>query len=673
MPTIHVEIHFRQQGCLMFSHVGLFFLIVTSLVASPLTSGGAPAPPRAEAAVTVAPAATDGETVVEEVDVVLRSASETVAADEPDLLEERPEAAEVVTTEEVAVADVAVEDRVLTPVVESDGFQTLGVTWGGDAVTVPDDIQVRTLGTDGWSQWVPLEIADDAPDAGTADARNAVRGGTDPLWVGEAEAVQLSFAAQDRSGPTDLRLSLIGSSEVEPPAGAAFVPSAAASGPTAPSAFLPAFVRSPGAGAEVVPSVDATPASAPVIITRAQWGAAPQSCTPSTAPKLVGAVVHHTAGSNTYATVAQAMQQIRNDQRYHMVSRGWCDLGYNFVVDKWGNIYEGRGGSLTKAVVGVHAGGFNTGTLGVSMLGTYTASPSTATQRAVAQIIGWRLGAYGVDPSGTMSYYTGGGENSKIPSGTTVTLPRVLGHRDVSYTACPGDGGYRSLAAVRTLAADYGYSVRFTQANAVVQALYEDILLRKVDPSGLQTWSSALAGGTGQPALVSSLTRSEEYIRLRITQAYREVLGREPDPTGMAHWYRAITSGTATVDDVKRRFYDSAEYFQRSGGTPEGYVDLLYRTMFERPSSAAEREHWVARMSVVGRAAVVDGIWYSFEAASYRAGGYYRAYLDREPDAAGQRGWATVLLRDGEHAVRVGIAGSEEYRLLALRTYGPSI
>jgi len=171
-----------------------------------------------------------------------------------------------------------------------------------------------------------------------------------------------------------------------------------------------------------------------------------------TAARLVGAVLHHTAGSNSYATPAAAMQQIRNDQRYHMQSRGWCDLGYNFVVDKWGTVYEGRAGSVTSPVVGVHAGGFNTGTVGVSLLGDYsTLTPPPAVVTAVAQVVGWKLGGAGVDPTGSMSYATKAGENSRFVN-QTVTLPRVFAHRDVAYTACPGAAAYAVLPAVRTKA-----------------------------------------------------------------------------------------------------------------------------------------------------------------------------------------------------------------------------
>jgi len=317
----------------------------------------------------------------------------------------------------------------------------------------------------------------------------------------------------------------------------------------------------------------------------------------------------------------------------------------------------------------VHSGGFNTGTVGVSMLGTYGAAPSAATQQSVAQIIGWRLGAYGVDPQGSMTYYTGVGENSRYQN-QNVNLPRVFGHRDVAYTACPGDGGQAALPAIRVIAESLSSAERFRQANAVVKALYEDLLGRAVDPGGLQTWSGLLASGIGGPALVAALTNSDEYIRLRITQAYQVVIGRAPEPGGMAYWFGRVRSGAITVDDIVRRFYDTDEYVQRSGGTAAGYVSLLYQTMFDRPADPWEAEYWTGRIQATSRGAVVDAIWFSYEAASHRAGGYYRIFLKREPDAAGQASWARTLLAQGEGAVRVGIAGSEEYRQLALLRFG---
>ncbi|HMO12375.1 MAG TPA: SpoIID/LytB domain-containing protein, partial [Actinotalea sp.] len=149
-------------------------------------------------------------------------------------------------------------------------------------------------------------------------------------------------------------------------------------------------------------------------------------------------------------------------------------------------------------------------------------------------------------------------------------------------------GQFRTAMGTATFKSDWFAvaSVSRAEAEAVVKALYQDLLGRAVDPDGLRTWSSRLMTGTSQSELVGTLTRSEEYVRLRITQAYQDVLGRAPEPAGMAHWYDRIMQGRASVDDVKRRFYDSQEYYLRSGGTDTGYITLLYRTMFEREGSA---------------------------------------------------------------------------------------
>jgi hypothetical protein len=585
------------------------------------------------------------ETTLVELDVV-------VPPVEGDQVQQTPELVEARADDQALAAEQVVADRVTTESIPADTFQTIGVTWPEGATAATLDAQVRVLDGGEWSAWTPMEVGDEAPDAGTADAANGQRGGTDPLWVGEAEAVQLSFAATSEGGPEDLALVMVGSEAV----------------PLPPDDRIVGEIEVDAAPAAFVTGELAAASPAVQVISREAWGARAQVCTPDVAAQLVGAVVHHTAGSNDYRTVDEAMQQIRNDQRYHIDGRGWCDLGYNFVVDKWGNIYEGRAKSLTQPVIGVHAGGFNTGTVGVSMLGTYAAVPSAATQQSVAQIIGWRLGAYGVSPTGSMSYATGSGENSKYTN-TTVTLPRVFGHRDVAYTNCPGDGGYAALGNIRVIADSFSYAERFRQAKSVVRALYEDILGRGVDPSGLQTWSGMLAAGSGGPALVQALTSSDEYIRLRITQAYREVLGREPEPAGMTNWHRAIRGGGATVDDVQRQFLSSAEFMARAGGTNAGYVRRMYTSVLGRAAGDAEVQHWLQAIAAVGRERVTDAIWFSTEAANRRAGVYYQTFLKRAPDPAGQAGWASILLRYGEGAVRVGIAGSEEYRLRALARY----
>ena len=416
----------------------LKFALVALLALSSLvnTSNGSPdARPSPESpgahTSSLAPAPADGVTL-EEIDVVVPPVADAPGQTPTEsLLEPQADRTEVVADHLVT------PERVESEVVESTGFQTLGVTWPEGAEVSDLGGQVRTRSEGAWSEWIDLTPGDDAPDAGTADSVNAVRGGTDPVSIGDADAVQLSFAATTDGGPQGLRLALFGST-----------PSTAPDGVVGSASGGEATVRSAGYVAAAVQV-----ASAPRVISRAEWGAPAQVCTPGVASTLVGAVVHHTAGSNSYGSVAEAMQQIRNDAAYHISGRGWCDIGYNFIVDKWGNIYEGRANSLTQAVIGVHDGGFNTGTVGVSMLGTYDGVPSAAAQQGVAQIIGWRLGAYGIDPRGTMTYYTGAGENSKFQN-QNVNIARVFGHRDTAFTACPGNGGYAALPNIRNLAWD---------------------------------------------------------------------------------------------------------------------------------------------------------------------------------------------------------------------------
>jgi hypothetical protein len=587
----------------------------------------------------------------------------------------------------VVVADQLVASkRVESKVVEAAGFQTLGVTWPETTSVGALDAQVRTRIGGRWSGWVNLEPSDNAPDAGTPDAVHAVRSGTDPISIGNADAVQLGFAATTNGGPAGLSLALVGSTPKPAPVGAAgkttngatplgssAAGSSAVGGATIESvAYSTAVVQ---AAAVQTAAVQVAVAGAPIVISRATWGAPAQTCTPGVASTLVGGVVHHTVDSNGYTSVAAAMQQIRNDANYHISGLGWCDIGYNFIVDKWGNTYEGRANSLTQAVIGAHAGGFNTGTVGVAMLGTYTSvNPSPAMQSAVARIIGWRLGAYGVDPATSMSYHFGGvpGDGSRYHN-INVTLPRVTGHRDVWLTACPGDRGYAAVPNIRTQAhASFyaqGYAKRLAEAQPVVKALYADLLLRPVDSGGLQSWSAMLAGGGSQTALVAALTQSREYVQLRVGQAYRGVLGRSPDAAGLAGWSGRILAGTVRVDDVQRQFYSSQEFVSRAGGTNAGFVVNMYHSILGRAATAGEVASWVAKVNQEGRAWVVDQVWFSLEAASARAGDYYKLFLKRAPDAIGRASWARVLLAQGEGAVRIGIAGSAEYRTLAAKRY----
>ncbi|GHF74486.1 hypothetical protein GCM10010218_64450 [Streptomyces mashuensis] len=191
----------------------------------------------------------------------------------------------------------------------------------------------------------------------------------------------------------------------------------------------------------------------PRIVTRAGWGA-DETIREHGFPydKTVrAAFVHHTASGNTYSC-SQSPSVIRGIYRYHVVSSGWRDLGYNFLVDKCGTVYEGRAGGVAKPVRGAHTLGFNTNSMGIAVLGTFARTgPSGAAVEAVAAITAWKLGLYDVNPRGTVTLVSGGGNLFK--KGSTVKLKVISGHRDGYATECPGDRLYARLGTIRSAAA----------------------------------------------------------------------------------------------------------------------------------------------------------------------------------------------------------------------------
>ncbi|MFB8755971.1 N-acetylmuramoyl-L-alanine amidase [Streptomyces nigra] len=193
----------------------------------------------------------------------------------------------------------------------------------------------------------------------------------------------------------------------------------------------------------------------PAIVTRRGWGANErwrESRFVYTS-KVKAAFVHHTATGNKY-TCAQAPSVIRGIYRYHVVSMGWRDIGYNFLVDKCGRIYEGRAGGVAKAVLGAHTRGFNTNSMGIAVLGSYGAKkPSKSALKAVARLTAWKLGLYGANPRGK-TYLTSGGGNL-YRKGKNVRLNVISGHRDGFSTECPGRQLYRKLGSARSTAARY--------------------------------------------------------------------------------------------------------------------------------------------------------------------------------------------------------------------------
>src|SRR5262249_5646975 len=130
-------------------------------------------------------------------------------------------------------------------------------------------------------------------------------------------------------------------------------------------------------------------AGSPAIVPRADWQADEKivRAHPLYEPVLKLAVVHHTAGTNDY-TPEESAAIVRGIEVYHVKGNGWNDIGYNFLVDRYGTVYEGRGGGITRNVIGAHALGFNNGTVGVSLIGNFqSTAPPPAMQSALVRLL----------------------------------------------------------------------------------------------------------------------------------------------------------------------------------------------------------------------------------------------------------------------------------------------
>ncbi|CQD08189.1 LGFP repeat-containing protein [Mycobacterium lentiflavum] len=196
------------------------------------------------------------------------------------------------------------------------------------------------------------------------------------------------------------------------------------------------------------------------IISRAGWGAneSIRRGRPRCGNGIRAGIVHHSATGNGYAP-ADSAAIVRSIYECHTLTQGWGDIGYNALVDKYGQVFEGRFGGITEPVEGVHTGGFNTNTWAVCMIGDFSQAPPTPEQlRAAGQLLGWRLAMDTVNPNGTVVLTSAGGTNTRFPQGATPTLPSIFAHRDVGDTACPGNAGYAFMDRIRDIAARYKHA-----------------------------------------------------------------------------------------------------------------------------------------------------------------------------------------------------------------------
>jgi hypothetical protein len=388
---------------------------------------------------------------------------------------------------------------------DTQRFSLLGVSWSDPSAEPDGTIEVRTRGaaTGKWSGWQPLEKADTGPDAAEA-AASGRRGATEPLWAGPSDGVAVRIGG--KAGLTKgLRLDLIDpgtesggrgggepspSLSADPPPTPTPTPSETTAAPAdtpiegdgpvdetveepaeAPAAVeeqAPPVVEedpdtgvdsvvqevAPAAAAASEPTVAPTStapvkAQFPTYYTRTAWSADETIVGSVTDAKVVNAVwVHHTGTTNDY-DCAESAAIVRAIQSNDVKVKGLSDLGYNYMVDKCGRLFEGRRGGVENAIVPAATVGFNTGYAAIAVIGNYeTAASSAAVETIIAQVAAARLGKYGFNPAAQGTFKAGVG-NDKLAQGAQITVPRLSGHRDADATACPGANLYARLADIR--------------------------------------------------------------------------------------------------------------------------------------------------------------------------------------------------------------------------------
>lgn len=455
------------------------------------------------------------------------------------------------------------------PRTSTEQFSLLGVSWTGVTKELEGTAQVRTRSIESgkWTGWQHLDLELHLPEKAEAGMRAA----SEPLWVGPSDGVEVRVVAADGSStaalPKGLEVNLVDpgvtSKEAGNPAldGSAMAPAAFAvdetvpptpepepSGPASPvpsEAPTQAPTEAPSSPAPsdpgtepptspsptgspspdpqpTVPTAPPSTVTKPPMIGRAAWGADESQVEdpPEYIEKVKAVFVHHTVGTNDYSC-AQSASLVRGIMAYHVETEGWNDLGYNFLVDKCGQIFEGRGGGTDLPVRGAHTYGFNGESAGIAVLGDFEGNespapgetykkagkPTRAALESVSRVAAWKLGQYEGDPSGKVTL-TAAADTGVWKKGDTPSLNTISGHRDGFATACPGKNLYSKLAEIRRYATGAGRGSAIPTADFNRDGI-TDLVAGTPKASGGVGTLTVVPGGLDGPVATSKKTLTQ--------------------------------------------------------------------------------------------------------------------------------------------------------------------
>ncbi|WP_314411087.1 FG-GAP-like repeat-containing protein [Streptomyces kroppenstedtii] len=521
-------------------------------------------------------------------------------------------------------------------------FSLLGVSWTGAKAELDGTAQVRTraVGSGEWTGWQNLDLEPHPVDRAEAGAEQA-RGASDPLWVGPSDGVEARVVAargtsRTESGggsasaglPRGLELSLVDpgvtSAEAKSESlstatglsmdGAAFAAEDATGSPapadaTAVTAATPASASPTGAAGttdvpaapaestsqsasesapesatasptpDPVPSPPPSTVTQPPIVPRDQWGAAESAVkdAPEYIDKVSAVFVHHTVGTNDYSC-AESPALVRGIMAYHVQTELWNDIGYNFLVDKCGRIFEGRAGGVDLPVRGAHTYGFNGDSAGIAVLGDFEGAAATSTTAAkaagkptraalesVARVAAWKLGQYGGDPSGRVTL-TAADDTGVWKAGDQATLNTVSGHRDGFATECPGKNLYSKLGEIRRYAAAPARNSAVPTADFDGDGVSDLVAATPKQGSG---WLTLVPGGVNGPVSAS---------KVKLNQGTANVPGAAESGD---QWGAATALGDINADGYADIAIGAPGEDDTTGHKDRGAVTILYGPKFD--------------------------------------------------------------------------------------------
>ena len=418
-----------------------------------------------------------------------------------------------------------------------DSTNLVALQWRGDNIV---KIAVEARNDSGtWRRVATVGEADGGADTGSTDAivaaaklRNGLLSsepvsvnGVDEIRVrilegNLADVVLIAISTESRKAPLPLGQGLI--------AGGA-AGTIAAIGMVIPRRRVGGAITALIIGATFIGSslseqraADALIPNQPAIISRAAWGADESlrlaSCPDGPSyvkPEFV--VIHHTATSNS-ETPSQSAATVRSIYTYYVLARGFCDQGYNFLIDRYGQIFEGRFGGVNRGVIGAHAAEFNSGSVGIALIGDFSnAAPPPAMQDALNRLLLWKMTVNNIDPN--------------IPVATRgAIIDPIIGHRDAGAisgdgTACPGNAGYALLQGLRN----------FLRANVPIGVPWSNVELVQQTPLAMRFAGWALDPDSTDPIDIHAYVDSEGT--RHVANLERPDIGAAFPDSGSAHGF----------------------------------------------------------------------------------------------------------------------------------------